>query len=218
MSLASVNLILESVLTRHKVISLAALAIDPVQNREQFFTAFASLGWQTRRLSLKLQPEESAGLYGAGLIAPERLAVSDLARTYLLLQSMPPLSETDRVSLMHELFRRGDNTERETVLKILPLLPKPQCFLEIALDACRSSVKTTVESITCDNFYPGRYFPADAFRGMVLKALHLGLPLARIHDLAQRIDSEMVRMAADYASELRAADRPVSADIVLITN
>lgn len=217
MSLASLDIILESVLTRHKVIGSTTLIIDPAQNRDGFFTAFASLGWQLRRITLRLQPAEQTGLYEAGLVAPERLTIAELARTRLLRQSLSLLPDTDRAGLVHELFRSGDNAERETVLKVLPLLPEPQHFLETALDACRSAVQTTVEAITCDNVYPARYFSPDAFRGMVLKALHLGLPLARIYDLARHIDSEMTRMAADYANELRAACRPVPADIVLIT-
>lgn len=218
MSIASIDIILDSVLTRHMVPGSTTLAIDPAQNRDGFFTAFASLGWQLRRIALGLQPDECEDLHKAGLVAPERLTVTELARTRLLRQSLSLLPDTARAGLVHELFRSGDNAERETVLKVLPVLPDPQCFLETSLDACRSAVQTTVEAITCDNVYPARYFSPDAFRGMVLKALHLGLPLARIYDLPQHIDHEMVRMAADYANELRAACRPVPADIILITS
>jgi hypothetical protein len=65
--------------------------------------------------------------------------------------------------------------------------------------------------------YPARYFPDDAFNQMVLKALFVGAPLAQIYGLAERTTSELIRMAEAYASERRAAGRPVPEDAKLVT-
>ena len=50
---------------------------------------------------------------------------------------------------------------------------------------------------------------------MVLKALFNEVALSRIAGLAGRRNAELTRMAADYASERRAAGRTVPADIGL---
>jgi hypothetical protein len=52
---------------------------------------------------------------------------------------------------------------------------------------------------------------------MVQKALYLGLPLARVHGLADLRCAELARMGHAYASEQRAAGRPISPDLVLMT-
>lgn len=216
MPLSSIDAVLDSLLERHQASLAAGQGLDPLREPDGFIVAFATLGWRLRRTPLALQETERATLCAAGLATPGRLSVADLARARLLRQALRSLPAEGRADWLQELFRSGDNAEREAVLKVLLLLPEPQSYLETALDACRSAVHTTVAAITCGNAYPARYFPPDAFRGMVLKALHLGLPLAEIQGLAERRDGELARMAADYASELRAAGRPVPADIVLL--
>jgi hypothetical protein len=86
-----------------------------------------------------------------------------------------------------------------------------------AVEACRTNAQVIFEAIACDNPYPFRYFPELNFNQMVLKALFIGSPLARVIGLEERITSELIRMAEDYASERRAAGRPVPEDITLIT-
>lgn len=204
----------DSILSRHP--GLAGAAIPPAAGREAFLAAYAACGWKLRRVALALSPEECAALREAGIPAPERLSASELARAALLCREFGALPEADHLPLLRELFRTGDNAEREAALKALALLPEPGRFLDVAFDACRSSVQTTVEAITLDNAYPDQYFPPEAFRGMALKALHLGLPLARVHRLAAHVDAELARMAEAYASERRAAGRAIAADIHLL--
>jgi len=50
---------------------------------------------------------------------------------------------------------------------------------------------------------------------MVLKAMFNGVPLSRIIGLESRLNSELTRMALDYAAERRAAGRAVPADLSL---
>jgi hypothetical protein len=71
------------------------------------------------------------------------------------------------------------------------------------------------ESIACDNPYPERHFPTAQFNQLVLKALFVGLPLARVVGLAARRNDELSRMASDFAAERRAAGRPVPPDLHL---
>ena len=97
------------------------------------------------------------------------------------------------------------------------LLPAPERFLETAVDACRSHIQPLFEAIARENPYPARYFPELNFNQMVLKALFTGVALARVIGCDGRVTSELSRMAADYASERRAAGRSVPPDIGMLT-
>jgi hypothetical protein len=210
--------LLDSILARRPEWGSGLAASGPAADRASFLAAHAALGWRLRRATVTLLADEREALVTAGLVAPDRLAPAELARAALLCRGLAAVPPEQHLPLLRELFRTGDNAERESVLKTLILLPQPERFLDIALDACRSAVQTTVEAVGLDNAYPDRHFPPESFRNMVLKAVHLGLPLARIHRLAARLDDELARMAEDYASERRAAGRSIPADLGLLTH
>jgi hypothetical protein len=130
----------------------------------------------------------------------------EVARAALLVRGAASISP-------EELYDRGDNRERQAVLRALPLLPGPERFLPLAIEACRTNVLTIFEAIACENDYPQRWFPEPNFNQMVLKAAFNGLALARILGLGARKNAELARMAADFAAERRAAGRPVPADL-----
>jgi hypothetical protein len=48
---------------------------------------------------------------------------------------------------------------------------------------------------------------------MVLKALFVGVPLARVHGLADRKTAELARAVNAFASERRAAGRAIPEDV-----
>jgi len=56
------------------------------------------------------------------------------------------------------------------------------------------------------------HFPALNFNQAVMKAIFNGVSVRRIEQLERRITPELSRMAAGYASERRAAGRPVPQD------
>jgi hypothetical protein len=51
---------------------------------------------------------------------------------------------------------------------------------------------------------------------MVLKALFVGTALGRVVAIEERANPDLARMVASYASERRAAGRPVSEDVALV--
>lgn len=185
---------------------------------DKFTPWFSSLGWRLRHLNHSLSSSEQSVLKKAGLVAPEMLDIADIARIQLLLSALNHLAKDEQADFVALLFRQGDNKEREVLLRALVLLPTPEQFLATSIDACRAAVQTTFEAIACENVYPETYFPPEAFRAMILKALHLGVSLHRIHGLDRRKDKELLRMAVNYASELDAAGRAIPADIAIILN
>ena len=74
------------------------------------------------------------------------------------------------------------------MLKALPLLPEPERFEALAVEACRSNVLTVFEAIACENPYPQRYFVELPWNQMVLKAAFNGVALTRIVGLDERLE------------------------------
>jgi hypothetical protein len=96
------------------------------------------------------------------------------------------------------------------------LMPEPSRFVNIAVESCRTNVRDVFEAIACENRYPAAHFADANFNQMVIKAFFTGIPVDRIVGLEQRKSNELRRMAADYASERRAAGRTVPNDLDLV--
>lgn len=178
-----------------------------------FAPAFAAAG---RRLSrVAITDDDAAAITAAGTRWPVTGA-DECGRAALVLAATAALPAEAQVGFVRDLLRRGELRERQAVLRVLAALPDPARFVELAIDACRSNVETVFAAIACDNDFPARHFPPAAFHQMVLKALFIGAPLARIAGLAARTTDELVRMVDAYASERRAAGRPIPDDVALI--
>lgn len=137
----------------------------------------------------------------------------DLARIALVAAALERTSVDQHVVMLEPLIRTGEITEQESLLRGLCLLPDPSRFVAVAIDACRTNAVCVFEAIACENPLPADHFPEPAFNQMVLKAVFLGVAIARIVGLERRANPELVRMALAYASEREAAGRSVPADI-----
>ncbi len=184
--------------------------------RAVFRAAYAGCG---RRLGDD-PPALDAGRRGwfieAGMVMPERWTLSEFGRAALLLRALSIQDPDEHFALMAELFRKGDYREQAAVLKTLALAPDAVRFVDLAVEACRTNVLDVFEAICCENSYPAAYFPEPNFNQLCMKALFMEVPLDRLHGLDDRHTPELSRMAADYASERRAAGRSVPDDIALL--
>jgi hypothetical protein len=184
------------------------LTTQLVFDRARFHAAFSAAG---RKL-------------GKGTVIAPRLRIAwpnasgadECGRAALVLAAVGSLDAGEHVELVRDLVRRGEVRERQAVLRVLAALPIPERFVDLAVDACRTNVQSVFEAIACDNAFPARHFPQPALNQMVLKALFVGAPVARIVGLEPRITDELVRMVEAYASERRAAGREVPEDAKLI--
>jgi hypothetical protein len=143
-------------------------------------------------------------------------SVADLARAALLLRAFQLLKPQDRAALFKEAYQKGDNGEQVSTLRALCFLPRAADFLDAAIDATRTNVLQVFEALANDNPYPCQCFPDLHFNQLVMKALFMGVPVSKIVGYQGRVTSELVRMALGFASERRAAEREVPADIALI--
>ena len=179
----------------------------PIEARS-FATSFALAG---RKLKGEASPSP-ASTPGEMEWLVQDAPVEELGRVLLLIDAARRVG-VGAADLVGECYRQGDGKEKRAVLRGLSLLPQPERFVDVAVNACRTSVQTVFEAIACENPYPERHFPDASFNQMVLKSLFVGTPLERIRGLAARTTDELRRMAQGYASERRAAGRSVPEDI-----
>jgi hypothetical protein len=146
---------------------------------------------------------------------PERWTKLECARALLVL-ARGDLATAAGVAAIEESFRYADMGELCALYKTLALLPDPKRFVWRAGEGCRSSMKAVFESVACDSPLPVRHFDDVAWRQMLIKALFVEAPLARVFGLGTRLDAETARMALDLADERRSAGRPVNPDSWLL--
>jgi hypothetical protein len=186
-------------------------------NRDSFAESFAAAARHLGRGPLDLTAEEGAGLQEMGVDwTLGGWGLDEMGRATLLLLAAR-LGADEFEPLLESCYRRGENRERQAVLRSLPLLPAADRFLYVGVDACRSHVQPIFEAIACENPYPATHFPELNFNQMVLKALFINVSLERIVNLPRRVTSDLARMARAYESERRAAGRGVPDDIRLVT-
>jgi hypothetical protein len=153
---------------------------------------------------------------GAGTAAPSGARVNccadEAGRALLLASALAATPSAAQPALVEELFHKGEVRERQAVLKALPLLPGPDRFVEVAVEAVRSNMLSVLEAIACENPYPAAHLPELLFNQMIMKLLFNGIPLGRVVGLEGRRGAELARVVASWVSERRAAGRPVPDD------
>jgi hypothetical protein len=147
---------------------------------------------------------------------PTAWGADEFGRTLLLQAALAARLPEAHTALVNELFSTGDLRERQAVLRALPHLPASERFVAVGIEAVRNHATPVVEAIACENSFPARHFPEEAFNQLVLKCLFCEVSLARVQDLARRVTPELRRMVESYASERRAAGRSVPADVSLV--
>jgi len=192
----------------------ALAAFEPALDTGTFARVFAAAAREIGNAEVALTADDRAALerHASAWLVQGR-AADELARVWMLASAARRLAPAAVVDLVEDAYRHGELRERVAVLRALPLLPAHARFVALAVDACRTSVQPVFEAIAAENPLPAERFADASFNQMVLKAVFTGLGLGRIIGLDARRTPQLARMAADYASERRAAGRPVPADL-----
>ncbi|WP_205754679.1 EboA domain-containing protein [Pseudarthrobacter sp. NamE2] len=142
----------------------------------------------------------------------------------LLIARLPDILPADELAeALLALYDGGDSSERRGVLRGLgalaaasPKLPAAvvTAGLRLTTEALRTNESGLVAAATGP--FAAAYLDQHSWRHAVLKLVFLGISLSAVADLAERSDDELARMAADFATERRAAGRPVPADVQLL--
>ena len=117
----------------------------------------------------------------------------------------------DKDQRVQDLYWQGDSAERLAVLQALPLLDlaDPDAGLPMLQDALRTNDTRLVAAALGP--YAAR-LDAATWRQGVVKCVFMGVPLARVHALEDRADTELRAMLGALADERTAAGRPMPAD------
>lgn len=132
-----------------------------------------------------------------------------LARVILLLV----LAEQDRgiyLDTLAQLLNTADIREQAAIYASFSLLPEAPELVSAAIDGLRSNIVGVYDSIALDNPFPSAHFPEAAWNQMVLKALFIQRPLARMVDLDARRNLALAEAIRDLAHERWAAGRDIS--------
>lgn len=190
--------------------SLAKIAADPAALPAVFAAAGRTVGRSP------LYPDTDP----AGII---RGTASDHARAELLRRLAGTMEPEKLAEALLDLYSRGDSAERRGVLRGLgslaagdPGLPAPvvAAGLSITAEALRTNETGLVAAAAGD--FAAAYLDQHNWRHAVLKLIFMGVSVAAVTDLRNRVDGELARMAADFAAERRAAGRPVPDDVGLL--
>lgn len=172
-------------------------------------TAFAAAPRQVGRSTLPA----GADLAGPGdVVSTIAWPVDDAARAALLL-TIASFHPAALEAVVRDLYRNGDSAEKRAIVRALALLPDGARFVELALDAGRTNESDLFAALACDNPYPARHYGDAEWNKLVMKAVFVGAPLARVVGLDRRLNPELGRMALDYVDQQESAGRAFPSDL-----
>jgi hypothetical protein len=190
----------------------AAVAGEAVVDHEHFWLTFGQAPRRLGRVAVSLAGDERASLGALGLgHTLDGWRLDELVRVAWLLSAADVLAPGAFERLVEATWRRGDSLVARVVLKALPLLPRPERFLILALEGARSSLRLVFEALARDNAYPATYFHEVHFNQLVVRAVAADLPLDRIVGVRERVNPELVRLTRAHVALRRAAGRAVPA-------
>jgi hypothetical protein len=132
----------------------------------------------------------------------------EVGRIYILVRVLESDAEffTSKVA---NIIQIADTTELQTFLKYLILLPNPEAFKYVAVDALRTNITPVFDAISLNNPYPTLFFDDKQWNQMYLKAAFLQRDLSAILDIDKRANKDLARIISDFAHERWAASREV---------
>ena len=190
----------------------ATVAGGAVIDHERFSLAFDQAPRRLGRVTVSLDGEErtSLGALGLGHLV-DGWRLDEMVRAAWLLRAADVLAPDAFERLVEGTWRRGDSLVAQVVLKTLPMLPRPERFLVLALEGARSSLRLVFEALARDNEYPATHFHEVHFNELVLKAVGADIAPDRIVGLHGRMNRELVRLTRAHVALRRAAGRAVPA-------
>jgi hypothetical protein len=81
-----------------------------------------------------------------------------------------------------------------------------------AAEGCRTNMKTVFMAAACDSPFPQAHFDNVAWNQLIVKALFIDVPLARIYGIDGRLSHELTHMVLDYMDERTSAGRHIPID------
>lgn len=153
--------------------------------------------------------------YSSKVPGYEHWVAEDVVRTVFVLHCLKSADTQNKIKIISDYYRYGDEYEKATLLQALDLLDPAGDAVNVAINACRANSLIVLNAIILHNYYPAKYFPELNWNQLVLKALFQGLNIANVRDLEKRQNATLSRMCLDYAKEQILAERTPQASIWL---
>lgn len=134
----------------------------------------------------------------------------DAVRVALLAAAAPGLDLAELTAELRALYRVGDSDEKRAVLLALHGAPDRLVAVDLLEDALRTNDTRLVAAAMGPH---ARHLDDSAWRHGVLKCLFTEVPVAAVARLHDRADADLAAMAERFATERRAAGRPVPDDL-----
>lgn len=180
-------------------------AIVSQKSAKELYLTYSLLASKVQKTVLPLEPETDLEQY----LLDQGMDTLQLARIALLVQVL----EVDRDFFgdkVANLIQVADKTELETFLKFLVLLPHPEDYKMVAVDALRTNIGSVFNAIALHNPYPAAYFSESEWNQMYLKAVFIETRLQDLLEVDQRANADLARIISDYAHERWAAGRAIN--------
>ncbi|MFX0557685.1 EboA domain-containing protein [Maribacter sp. CXY002] len=132
----------------------------------------------------------------------------EIARIYFLIKILE-IDEDFFGPKVSNIIQVADTGELVAFLKFLVLLPNPERFKAVAVEALRTNIATVFDAITLNNPYPAKYFNDQQWNQMYLKAAFMERDLSLILSVDERGNEDLARIISDYAHERWAASRKI---------
>jgi hypothetical protein len=177
------------------------------------FIAFGVAGRRTGRDDLQLAPADLAAAIAARSgWNPAGWSLDQTARTRLVL-ALPSSDARAWLTTLDQLFAAAGLEELVALYQALPLLPHQEQLAPRIAEGVRSNMKAVFNAVALDNPIAAERLDQDAWNQLVLKALFVASPVARIVGMERRANGVLAQMLIDYARERIAAKRPVPVDL-----
>lgn len=192
---------------------IARAAAGGADGQRALFIAF---GLAARRCGKDELALSTADLAAANRLVPgwdpSRWSVDQTARTRLVL-ALPSADAATWLATLDRLFAAAGLEELVALYQALPLLPHQRLLAPRVAEGVRSNMKAVFTAIALDNPAPAALLAEGAWDQLVLKALFVVAPVARIVGAQRRANPRLAQMLIDYARERIAAKRPVPVDL-----
>jgi hypothetical protein len=132
-----------------------------------------------------------------------------LARVWLLMH-LPAGIQSEYVQWIETLFLNAEMNELIALYSALPVLAYPEAWRKRCAEGIRSNIGQVLESIMCNNPYPGEQLDEAAWNQLVLKAIFTEKPLLQIQRLNERANDSLAHSISWFAHERWAAGRQVN--------
>jgi len=180
--------------------------ITDSQSTKDLYLTYSLISTKIQSKGPVAVPSTTSGVFV--YLQTQKATVQQVTRIYLLVRVLKEDNEffTPKVS---NIIQVADTAELETFLKFLILLPNPENYKTVAVEALRTNIAVIFNAIAYNNPYPSLFFDDQQWNQMYLKTAFMEGDLSAIVDIDKKANKDLARIISDYAHERWSASRDI---------